>query len=195
MSYVDINMSIAYTLMPAAVIVGVLMSMFLYFCGKAAIYGVPRTQRIEEKGGSVFLPKFFMEYWNWVIAPVQKVAVKVRVLSGTGVVVTGPGDEGPASRPEMSLRAMAFLASRTRRRRVRSWAGRKPPGDSSRRRPDRVSAVTAGSATNHLCTSVQSTSPAATPRSVKGVADYVRQRPAYGSRNGEAMRVCYGCSS
>lgn len=93
MEYTGINMSIAYTLMPAAVIVGVLMSMFLVFCGKAAIYGVPSTQRVEEKGDSVFLTRFFMEYWYWVIAPIQRAAVKVRVspdaITVIGTVVAG----------------------------------------------------------------------------------------------------------
>lgn len=93
MSYSDINSSLAWTLAPAAVIVGSLITLFLYFFGKVAIYGMPRTQRIEEKGGSFFLSKFFMEYWVWITNPFQRALIKVRVspdlITVVGTIVAG----------------------------------------------------------------------------------------------------------
>ncbi len=68
------------TILPFTVLATFFLIMLVAFYVKTLVYGMPNTKRISEKGETIFLGRFFMEYWFWlVVNPVQKVFVNARL--------------------------------------------------------------------------------------------------------------------
>jgi phosphatidylglycerophosphate synthase len=88
MNLSEINTSLYYTLLPAAAITVFLMSALVVFCGRVIIYGMPSTDRVEQRGHSPFIGKLLMEYWFWLFKPLERTIVKVRI-SPDAVTVFG----------------------------------------------------------------------------------------------------------
>ncbi|MCX7959817.1 MAG: CDP-alcohol phosphatidyltransferase family protein, partial [Deltaproteobacteria bacterium] len=65
---------------PFTVLATFFLIMLVAFYVKTLVYGMPNTKRISEKGETVFLGRFFMEYWFWlVVNPIQKIFVNARL--------------------------------------------------------------------------------------------------------------------
>jgi CDP-diacylglycerol--glycerol-3-phosphate 3-phosphatidyltransferase len=79
MSYTDINMSLFYTLLPAAVFMSFFLGALAVFGGRVLIYGMPKTARVEERGNNMFMGKFLMEYWYWVWKPVERTFIAIKL--------------------------------------------------------------------------------------------------------------------
>jgi CDP-diacylglycerol--glycerol-3-phosphate 3-phosphatidyltransferase len=62
-----------------------LLTCFVFFvalvayCFLALIGKRPRSAEIQARGETVFLPFFLREYWDWVISPVTRLLIKLRV--------------------------------------------------------------------------------------------------------------------
>jgi len=68
------------TILPFSVLALFFLGMLVVFYVRTLVYGMPNTQRITDKGETVFLGRFFMEYWFWlVVNPVQKIFVNARL--------------------------------------------------------------------------------------------------------------------
>ncbi len=68
------------TILPFTIAATFFLIMLLAFYVKTLVYGMPNTKRISEKGETVFLGRFFMEYWFWlVVNPIQKIFVNTRI--------------------------------------------------------------------------------------------------------------------
>jgi len=88
MNYAEINMSVYYTLLPVAVFCGFFISALVVFSGRVVVYGMPRTERIDDRDKSIFINRFLMEYWYWLIKPVERTIVRVH-LSPDVVTISG----------------------------------------------------------------------------------------------------------
>lgn len=77
------------TILPFTILASFFLLMLIAFYIKTLVYGMPNTQRITEKGETVFLGRFFMEYWFWlVVNPVQKIFVNARLSPNIITVVS-----------------------------------------------------------------------------------------------------------
>jgi CDP-diacylglycerol--glycerol-3-phosphate 3-phosphatidyltransferase len=52
---------------------------FLAFAVMSALRGRPRSARVEKAGGSVLLSKYSMEYGLWVLGPVTRTAIRLKI--------------------------------------------------------------------------------------------------------------------
>jgi CDP-diacylglycerol---glycerol-3-phosphate 3-phosphatidyltransferase len=49
------------------------------FAVRSALYGRPRTARVQRQGGSILLGEYLMEYGLWMFRPVERAAVRLEV--------------------------------------------------------------------------------------------------------------------
>ncbi len=61
------------------VVCGLFFSFFLAYVALAVAGKRPRSKEMAERGETVFLPLFFRDYWDWVISPVTRVLIRLRV--------------------------------------------------------------------------------------------------------------------
>lgn len=77
------------TILPFTVLALFFLVMLITFYVKTLVYGMPNTKRISEKGETVFLGRFFMEYWFWlVVNPIQKIFVNARLSPNIITIVS-----------------------------------------------------------------------------------------------------------
>ncbi|MGB9599000.1 MAG: CDP-alcohol phosphatidyltransferase family protein [Myxococcota bacterium] len=77
------------TILPFTILASFFLLMLIAFYIKTLVYGMPNTQRITDKGETVFLGRFFMEYWFWLIVnPVQRIFVSARLSPDIITVVS-----------------------------------------------------------------------------------------------------------
>ena len=68
------------TVLPFTVLALFFLAMLIIFYVRTLVYGMPNTQRVSDKGETIFLGRFFMEYWFWlVVNPVQRIFVNARL--------------------------------------------------------------------------------------------------------------------
>ncbi len=68
------------TILPFTALALFFLTMLIVFFIKTLVYGMPNTQRITDKGETVFLGRFFMEYWFWlVVNPIQRIFVNAKL--------------------------------------------------------------------------------------------------------------------
>jgi phosphatidylglycerophosphate synthase len=72
-----------FSLFPALVISLIFLAALAAYIIRCAIWGAPTTWRIEHQGANIFLGKWLMEYWMWVIAPVTQFFVRVGITPNT----------------------------------------------------------------------------------------------------------------
>jgi phosphatidylglycerophosphate synthase len=79
MNHTEIGLSLYYTLLPAAVFCGICLVALAIFSTRVLLFGMPRTDRIEQRGNSMFMGKFLMEYWYWLWKPFEKLFIALRL--------------------------------------------------------------------------------------------------------------------
>lgn len=77
------------TILPFSALALFFLTMLIVFFVRTLVYGMPNTQRITEKGETIFLGRFFMEYWFWlVVNPVQKIFINARLSPDVITIVS-----------------------------------------------------------------------------------------------------------
>jgi CDP-diacylglycerol--glycerol-3-phosphate 3-phosphatidyltransferase len=79
MDQLTISTKLIITVMPVVVFCAIVLTSFFVFITKVLVYGMPKSQRVQQEGHSIFLSKLFMEFWTWFIRPIVQLLIKFKI--------------------------------------------------------------------------------------------------------------------